>query len=397
MGKITGFLEFPRESVQRKPIEERIKHYKEFDTPLTPYRLKTQASRCMDCGVPFCNWGCPVDNLIPEFNEFVYQDQWKAAYGTLQSTNNFPEFTGRVCPAPCEPACCAGVVETPITIKQIELSIIEKAFEEGWVTPNIVDEESRTGIKIAVVGSGPAGLAAAQQLNLAGHTVTVFEKNEVIGGLLRLGIPDFKLEKWVVERRIDVLRAEGIEFKTNANIGGNVPVQGLLDDYDYICLTGGSEKPRDLPVKGRELEGAHFAMDFLMQQNRRVAGQEIPADEAIFAEGKHVIVIGGGDTGSDCVGTSIRQGAKSVTQLEIMPQPPEERAKDNTWPEWPKIHRTSSSQEEGCARKFSVTTRALTGDGKVEKLAGAEVEWIQDEGGNWRMQAVEGSDFDLQA
>ncbi|MDT8445463.1 MAG: glutamate synthase subunit beta [bacterium] len=394
MGKPTGFLEYVRENQKKQPVEERVQHFSEFEAPLTARRLTTQAARCMDCGVPFCNSGCPVQNLIPEFNEYVYQGQWHAAYGTLQSTNNFPEFTGRVCPAPCESACCAGLVDEPVAIKQVELAIIEKAFAEGWVKPN--KRVPSTGVRIAVVGSGPAGLAAADQLNLAGYEVTVFEKNEVVGGLLALGIPDFKLEKRIIKRRVDILKEQGVDFRTNTHVGVNFDVARLQEDFDYICLTGGSERPRDLPGRDHNLKGIHFAMDFLTQQNRRVGGREVPGED-ILATGKHVVVIGGGDTGSDCVGTSIRQDAASVTQIEILPEPPKERRENNPWPEYPQVYRTSSSQEEGCVRRFSVLTRELKGQGKIEALGCVEVEWTLDEAGQWKMAEKAGSEFELQA
>jgi len=394
MGKPTGFLEFVRENPKKQPVSERIQHYNAFEEPLTSRRLTTQAARCMDCGVPYCNFGCPVQNLIPEFNEYIYQGQWRNAYGTLQSTNNFPEFTGRVCPAPCESSCCAGLVDESISIKQIELAIIEKAYEEGWVKPNT--PVPSTGVKVAIVGSGPAGLAAAHQLNLAGHEVTVLEKNEVLGGLLRLGIPSFKLEKDIVERRIDIMRSQGILFKTNTHVGENFSVEQLQEDFDYICLTGGAEHPRDLPIPKNDLEGVHFAMDFLSQQNRRV--ENLPVKGAdILATDKHVVVIGGGDTGSDCVGTSIRQGAASVTQIEILPKPPKQRAEGNPWPEYPRVFQTSSSQEEGCTRLFSTSTKKLSGDSQVSGLICCEVNWTQDGQGQWKMTEKEGSEFTLQA
>jgi len=396
MGKATGYLEYPRENPTKRPVEERIQHYKEFEVRLSSRRLKTQAARCMDCGVPFCNDACTVSNLIPEFNDYLYHGQWQAAYGTLQSTNNFPEFTGRVCPALCEVSCTAGLVGDAVSIKQIELAIIEKAFEEGWVKPN--KRSDLTGVKIAVVGAGPAGLSAAHQLNLAGHDVTVFEKNEVVGGLLALGIPDFKLEKHIIQRRVNILKEEGIEFRLNADVGGNVPVQELKDNFDYICLTGGSEHPRDLPVPGRDLKGVEFAMDFLRQQNRRVGERDVK-DEDILATDKHVVVIGGGDTGSDCVGTSIRQGAKSVTQIEIMPKPPMERTEDNPWPQWSNILRTSSSHEEGCVRDFNILTDAFEGsDGQLKKVKAVRVNWeTPEDGGRPLLKKVAGSEFELKA
>lgn len=395
MGKATGFLEFARENSQKQAVGERIQHYKEFDIRLSSRRVTTQAARCMDCGVPFCNQSCGVSNLIPEFNDYVFKGKWLAAYGTLQSTNNFPEFTGRVCPAPCESSCCADLVTDPVSIKQIELAIIEKAFKEGWVKPNISEE--LTGKKIAIIGSGPAGLAAAAQLNVARHSITVFEKNEVIGGLLALGIPDFKLEKNIIDRRVYIMKASGVEFRTNAHVGQNISIEEILKEFDYVCLTGGSEHPRDLPVPGRELEGVEFAMDFLTQQNRRVGNREINSQE-ISAKGKNVVVIGGGDTGSDCVGTSIRQGAKSVTQIEILPKPPLERPADNPWPEWPRTLRTSSSHEEGCLRDFNILTEAFVGQQKLEILRCARVEWDKSAKGNPPlMKKIVGSEYEIKA
>ena len=395
MGKPTGFLEYGRENPKKQPVDERVKHWCEFEQGITDRRLSTQAARCMDCGVPFCNNGCPVQNLIPEFNEYIYDGLWKAAYGTLQSTNNFPEFTGRICPAPCEASCCAGLTGDPVAIKLIEKSIIEKAFAEGWVKPPIPVEKS--GKKVAIIGSGPAGLAAAAQLNLAGHEVVVYEKNEVLGGLLALGIPDFKLEKHIIDRRIKVMEDSGIVFKTNSNVGGNISAKDLDTEYDFICLAGGSESPRDLPQRDSKIQGVHFAMDFLVQQNRRVAGRKIEKPE-ILAKGKNVVVLGGGDTGSDCVGTSIRQGAKSVTQIEILPKPPSSRSEENPWPEWPLIFRTASSHEEGCNRLFSIATQKINEkNGKVNSLSCIEVDWSKDETGNWKMTEKAGSEFELKA
>lgn len=388
-------MEFIRENPPKESVKERIKHFREFEQLPSSRRLTTQAARCMDCGVPFCNWGCNVKNLIPEFNEYVYQGQWRSAYGALQSTNNFPEITGRICPAPCEASCCSDLVEDAVTIRMLEKAIIERAFAEGWVKPN--NPAPATGVKIAVIGSGPAGLAGAQQLNLAGHDITVFEKNEVIGGLMALGIPDFKLEKEIVERRIRLMKQEGIKFKPNSHIGKNVSTKELLDKFDYICLTGGAEKPRDLPIPGRDLDGVQFALDFLFQQNRRIGNRDIKGTE-ITAQGKHVVVIGGGDTGSDCVGTSIRQQAASVTQIEIMPAPPKKRAANNPWPEWPRIMRTSSSQEEGCARDFAIMSQEFVGKDKVEKIKCIRVEWSEpDENGRSDMNIVPGSEFELKA
>ncbi|MFZ9503610.1 MAG: glutamate synthase subunit beta, partial [Cyclobacteriaceae bacterium] len=332
MGKPTGFLEFNRELPKKREPQERIQDYKEIEKTGSEDLTRKQAGRCMDCGVPFCHNGCPLGNIIPEFNDAVYQGNWKQAYEILVSTNNFPEFTGRICPAPCEASCVLGINKPPVAIEFIEKSIIEKAFEDGYVKPNI--PKNRTGKKVAIVGSGPAGLAAAAQLNAAGHLVTVFERADEIGGLLRYGIPDFKLEKNVVERRIRLMEVEGVEFKTNANVGVNIPVQQLQDDFDAILLCGGSTVPRDLPIPGRELKGVHYAMDFLTQQNKRVSGKKVETED-IFATGKHVVVIGGGDTGSDCVGTSNRHGAASVSQLEIMSKPPKERSIATPWPNWP--------------------------------------------------------------
>ena len=395
MGKPTGFMEFIRENPPKASVRKRIKHFKEFEELPSERRLTTQAARCMDCGVPFCNWGCPVQNLIPEFNEYVYQGQWRAAYGALQSTNNFPEITGRVCPAPCEASCCAGLVEQPVTIRMLEKAIIEKAFTEGWVKPN--NPGPATGVKIAVIGSGPSGLAAAQQLNLAGHDVTVFEKNEVIGGLMSLGIPDFKLELEIVQRRVELLEQEGVKFRVNSHVGKNPTVKKILKDFDYVCLTGGSEKPRDLPIPGRKLKGVHFALDFLFQQNRRNAGRDIQGPE-ITAKDKRVVVIGGGDTGSDCVGTSIRQGAKSVTQIEILPAPPRKRKENNPWPEWPQIMRTSSSQEEGCKRDFAVVSKEFLGKKKVDTIKCERVKWSKpDKDGRNTMTVAPDSEFELKA
>ncbi len=394
MGKPTGFLEYGRENLKKQAVEDRTQHWGEFEEGITPRRLHTQAARCMDCGVPFCNFGCPVQNLIPEFNEYIYADQWRAAYGTLQSTNNFPEFTGRVCPAPCESACCAGLVVDPVAIKLVEKTIIERAFEEGWVKSNLGGQKS--GVKIAVIGSGPSGLAAAVQLNLAGHEVTVFEKNEVLGGLLALGIPDFKLEKHIIERRIEIMRQSGIEFKTQAQVGRNLPTQEVLDSFAYLCLCGGAERPNDLPNRPPNLAGIHQAMDFLSQQNRRVGGRAVGEAE-ILAKGKHVIVLGGGDTGADCVGTSIRQGAKSVTQIEILPKPPLNRTEDNPWPEYPRTFKVASSHEEGCSRLFSTKTAEFIGLEKVEKVSCIEVNWEKDSEGKWQVSDKPGTEFELQA
>ena len=396
MGKPTGFLEYPRVDRGYKPVEERIKYYREFVVPLPDDELTRQAARCMECGIPFCHQGCPVNNLIPDWNDLVYRGDWRTASDTLHSTNNFPEFTGRICPAPCQESCTLNLQDQPVTIKTIECAIVDRAWEEGWLEP--LPAAHKTGKKVAVVGSGPAGLACSQQLARAGHEVVLFEKNDRIGGLLRYGIPDFKFEKHIIDRRLEQMRAEGVEFRPNTHVGVDIPARELVDEYDAVVLAGGSEQPRDLPVEGRELDGIHFAMDFLRQQNRRVAGDEIPEDEAILATGKHVIVIGGGDTGSDCIGTSIRQGCKSVVQLEILPRPPEKEDKLLTWPDWPNKLRTSTSQEEGARREWCVTTKRFEGkDGKVTRIHCARVEWSKDEDGNWKMTEVPGSEFSLEA
>ncbi len=366
MGEVKGFLKYDRLELKKESVENRIKHYNEFLQPLTDEELKSQGARCMDCGIPFCQSGCPVDNLIPEWNDLVYRDKWEDAAKRLLSTNNFPEFTGRVCPAPCENSCVVSINKPAVTIKNIEKSIIERAFENGVIKPN--PPEKRTGKSVAIVGSGPAGLASADQLNKFGHSITLFEKNEVLGGLLALGIPDYKLDKSVVERRIDLMKEEGVAFETNCNIGKDISLSELQKDFDAVVLCGGAEEPRDLPVEGRDLEGIHFAMDFLKQQNRRNGNRSF-VDEEISAHGKNVVVIGGGDTGSDCIGTSFRQEAKSVVNLELMPQFPNERGQNNPWPEWALVDRVSTSIEEGCEREFAVMTKAFVGkDGKVEKL-----------------------------
>ncbi len=396
MGKPTGFLEIPREERTYAPVEQRIKHYSEFTISLSEEALNAQGARCMDCGIPFCHEGCPVNNIIPEWNDLVYKNNWREASDVLHSTNNFPEFTGRICPAPCEAACTLNIEDIPVTIKSIECAIVDRAWQEGWITPQVATKKS--GKKVAVIGSGPAGMAAAQQLIRAGHAVELFEREDRIGGLMRYGIPDFKMEKHYIDRRIEQMKAEGVIFHINSNVGVNVDIKQLQQDFDAVVLTGGSEHPRDLPVPGRELDGVHFAMDFMRQQKKRVAGDSIDAAEAITAEGKHVIVIGGGDTGSDCIGTSIRQGAASVTQLEIMPQPPEKEDKGVTWPDWPNKMRTSSSQEEGAARDWSVATKSIEGNaGVVTTLNGIRLDWVQDEKGSWLMNEIKGSEFSLKA
>jgi glutamate synthase (NADPH/NADH) small chain len=373
MGKPTGFKEFTRELPKKRDTKERLKDYKEINLELGEEKIKVQASRCMNCGVPFCHNGCPLGNIIPDFNDAVYENNWADAYEILASTNNFPEFTGRICPAPCEASCVLGINQPPVTIEEIEKNIIETAFKNNLVKPKLPSK--RTGKKVAVIGSGPAGLATAAQLNTAGHSVTVFERDDAIGGLLRYGIPDFKLEKWVIDRRLKIMEAEGIIFKTNANIGVNVQVKDLMRDFDALVLCGGSTIPRDLPIPGRHLKGVHFAMEFLPQQNSRVSGKVIPSAIEIMATGKNVMVIGGGDTGSDCVGTSNRHGAKSVTQIELLSKPPVSMDPLTVWPNWPMILRTSTSHEEGCERQWSINTKEFIGDaeGNLKALKIVEV------------------------
>jgi glutamate synthase (NADPH) small chain len=389
MGKTTGFMEYERLEEGYEPVTKRLKNWKEFVVALNPDQSKQQAARCMDCGTPFCNNGCPVNNIIPDFNDLVYRQDWQQAIAVLHSTNNFPEFTGRICPAPCEAACTLNVNDAPVGIKSIEHAIIDRAWQEGWVTPQ--PAKRQTGKKVAVVGSGPAGLAAAQQLARAGHAVTVFEKNSRIGGLLRYGIPDFKMEKHHIDRRVEQMQAEGVTFRTNARVGAaseeaktsaeaqaTISPQQLQAEFDAVLLAGGAENPRDLPVPGRELDGVHFAMDFLPQQNKVNAGDKLKSQ--IRADGKHVVVIGGGDTGSDCVGTSNRHGASSVTQFELMPQPPEVENRPLTWPYWPTKLRTSSSHEEGCERQFAIATKRFNGGtgkdkGRIKSLTTVKLQW----------------------
>jgi glutamate synthase (NADPH) small chain len=399
MGKPTGFLEVERADRGYEKPAARKKSWREFTKPLPEPVLRAQASRCMDCGIPFCHEGCPVNNLIPDWNNLVYREQWQQALVALHSTNNFPEFTGRICPAPCEASCTLNIDDNPVTIKTIECAIVDRGWQEGWIAPLV--PARRTGKRVAVVGSGPAGMACAQQLARAGHAVTLFEKADRIGGLLRYGIPDFKMEKGLIDRRVEQMRAEGVEFRTSVEIGADVSVDQLMAEYDAIALTGGAELPRDLEVPGRDLDGIHFAMDFLPQQNKRVAGDAEPVaapQGTITAKGKHVVVIGGGDTGSDCIGTSNRQGAKSITQLEILPKPPDKENKALVWPDWPLKLRTSSSHEEGCERDWAVLTkRALGKKGHIEKLECVRVEWMQGPDGRWAMQEIPDSTFALKA
>jgi glutamate synthase (NADPH/NADH) small chain len=388
VGKVTGFLEIDRQERKYAPAADRVRHYNEFIIPLSEEGTRNQAARCMDCGIPYCHNGCPVNNQIPDWNDLVYNNRWEEASRNLHSTNNFPEFTGRICPAPCETSCTLNIDDTPVTIKSIECAIVDRAWAEGWVKPEIAPE--KTGKKIAVVGGGPAGLAAAQQLARAGHNVHLFEKNRKVGGLLRYGIPDFKMEKHHIDRRVAQMETEGVTFHYGAHIGVTQDAQQLVDSFDAVLMTGGAEKSRDLPIPGRELAGIHPAMDFLPQQNRRVSKESPLDNKPILAGGKHVIVIGGGDTGSDCIGTSHRQGALSVTQLEIMPRPPEKENKPLVWPDWPLKFRTSSSQQEGADRDFSVVTKSFSGEnGEVKKLHCVRVDG--------KMQPIAGTEFELRA
>jgi glutamate synthase (NADPH/NADH) small chain len=388
VGKVTGFKEYARQAPERRDVTTRVNDYFEVYLPFAEEKVRTQAARCMDCGIPFCHTGCPVNNIIPDWNDLVYRDEWKEAIRVLHSTNNFPEFTGRICPAPCEASCVLGINEPPVTIKVIEKTIVDRAWKEGWIKPE--PPQVRTGKRVAVIGSGPAGLAASQQLNRAGHRVTLFEKADRIGGLLRYGIPDFKMEKHVIDRRLEQMAAEGVEFRTNAHVGHNVPVEDLQKEFDAILLTGGAENPRDLNVPGRDLQGIHFAMDFLPQQNKRNAGDEVK--DQILATGKNVVIIGGGDTGADCLGTVHRQKAKSVTQFEIMPMPPLDRAPSTPWPLWPLQLRSESSHEEGGLRDWAVGTTSFTGkNGAVKKLHAIRV------GPPPKFELLPGTDFTLDA
>jgi len=388
MGKAKGFMEVRKKEREYLGVESRTKNYNEFVVPLTEEDTKSQASRCMDCGVPYCHSGCPVNNQIPDWNDLVYTGMWKEALDNLHSTNNFPEFTGRICPAPCEASCTLNLYEEPVSIKTIECSIIDKGYENGWIVP--IFAKNKKGMSIAIIGSGPAGLACAQQLIRAGYDVTLYEKNQKAGGLLRYGIPDFKMEKNLIDLRVDQMTKEGVKFETGVNVGFDISIEELKNNYNAVVLTGGSEHPRDLPVPGRELEGVHFAMEFLPQQNRRVSNEDLNTSKEILAKDKNVIVIGGGDTGSDCIGTSIRQGAKSVTQLEIMPIPPENENKEMTWPNWPLKLRTSSSQQEGAIRDFSVMTESISGkNGIIKTIDCVKV--------NNNMKPISNSQFQLKA
>lgn len=397
MGKPTGFIEISRIDRRYEPTADRVVHYREFVIPLSDEEVSQQGARCMDCGIPYCHQGCPVDNLIPDWNDLVFHNDWQQAIETLHSTNNFPEFTGRICPAPCEAACTLNLDDKPVTIKTIECAIVDKAWKENWIKPQIA--RHRTGKRVAVIGSGPAGLACAQQLARAGHHVAIYEKADQIGGLLRYGIPDFKLSKGLIDRRMAQMRAEGVEFHTNSHVGVSIPVEQLRNDYDAVILAGGAEKPRDLPVPGRELKGVHFAMDFLTRNSKRVQGIHVSDEEFISANGRHVVVIGGGDTGSDCIGTSNRHGARSIAQIEILDRPPEREDKGLTWPNWPNRLRTSTSQEEGCQRMWNVLTKGFVGDanGRVRAVQYVLVRWDKDAAGRWQMTEVPGTEGEIPA
>ncbi len=396
MGKPTGFIEQPRQDVGHRPINQRTSDWQEVDIPLSLEAMTPQASRCMDCGIPFCHGSCPLGNRMPEFNDLVYHGRWREASAILHATNNFPEFTGRICPAPCEAACTLSINDDPVLIRHIECQIVERGFAEGWIQPRV--PKAMTGLKAAVVGSGPAGLAAAQQLARSGHEVTVFEKSDRIGGLLRYGIPDFKLDKRILDRRLAQLAAEGVVFQPGVVVGEDISDRYLRRTYDAICLATGASVPRDLDVPGQELDGVHFAMDYLSQQNYINAGDVISEANRVSANGKRVVVIGGGDTGSDCVGTAIRQGAREVHQVELLPQAPPRRAETDLWPDWPQILRTSSSHEEGGHRHWCILTKALAGsEGQVQQLHAIEVHWAQDDAGQWRMTERPGTEFTIDA
>ena len=396
MDKPLGFRDLGRQPLERQPVQDRVRHWREFDKTWSEEQAGRQASRCMDCAVPFCHMGCPLGNLIPEFNELVYRSRWLEALTRLLATNNFPEFTGRVCPAHCEASCVLSINQDPVTIEHLERTIADRGFQEGWIKPE--PPASRTGKKVAVVGSGPAGLAAAQQLNRAGHTVTVLERDEHVGGLLALGIPEFKLEKAIVKRRIELMAAEGVIFRAGITVGANLPVSRLLSDFDAICLAGGSTRARDLDIPGRELRGIHTAMEYLAQQNRVQAGEYIDPESRITAEGKRVVILGGGDTGSDCLGTAHRQGAAGVYQLELLPEPPEKRLPENPWPQWPVILMSTAAQEEGGIRDYNILTKRLSGgNGAVERLHAVRLEWgPPDDSGRLTMNEIPGSEFEIE-
>ena len=396
MGKVTGFKEFGREPPERRPAQERIKDYREFYQRWPEQDIRDQSGRCMNCAVPFCHTGCPLGNIIPDWNDLVYKGQWHEALDSLHSTNNFPEFTGRICPAPCEASCVLTINQDPVTIEYIEKAIVDRGFDEGWIVAQ--PPQFRTSKRVAVVGSGPAGLAAAQQLNRAGHQVTVFERDNHIGGLLTLGIPDFKLDKSVVARRVQLMQEEGVEFKTGCHVGVDYPTLNLRNEFDAVCLAGGSTAARDLDVPGRQLGGIHLAMEYLTQQNRILAGEIIEPSERITAEGRRVVILGGGDTGADCLGTAHRQGAEVVYQYELLPEPPLTREPSNPWPQWPMILRSSAAHEEGGIRNYSILTKSFSGsNGHVENLNGVRIEWATpDSSGRPSMHEVPGSDFVLQ-
>jgi glutamate synthase (NADPH/NADH) small chain len=397
VGKPSGFIEFNREPPDRRAIRERIRDFREVYQSWPQEKVQAQGARCMGCAVPFCHQGCPLGNLIPDWNDLVYQGRWQMALAALLSTNNFPEFTGRICPAPCETSCVLAINNDPVTIEHIEKAIADRGFSEGWITPQVPIQ--RTGKRVAIIGSGPAGLAAAQQLNHAGHQVTVFERDEYIGGLLTLGIPDFKLEKAVVQRRVELMEKEGIEFRINANVGVNIPVGELRSLYDAICLSGGSTEARLLKIPGLELKGVHPAMEYLTQQNRLIAGQHVRPEDRITAEGKRVVILGGGDTGADCLGTAHRQGAKEIYQLELLPQPPPGRSATNPWPQWPLTLKSSPAHEEGGVRDYNILTKAFTGiDGQLQKLHAVRLEWSPpDENGKSAMHEIPGSELEIEA
>jgi len=392
MGKPTGFLEYERQGPRRRPVEERVHDWLEIYEEFPKESLRKQAARCMDCGIPFCHQGCPLGNIIPDWNDFVYRGYWREAIDRLHATNNFPEFTGRLCPAPCEAACVLGINDDPVTIKLIEQSIIDYAWEQGWIKPQ--PPAVRTGKKVAIVGSGPAGLACAQQLARAGHSVTVFERADRIGGLLRYGIPDFKMRKYLIDRRLAQMEAEGVEFRTRVNVGYDIDARELLANFDAVCLAGGATQPRDLQVPGRELKGVYFAMEYLTLQNRRIAGDEIPEEQFISAKGKKVIILGGGDTGADCLGTALRQGAREVKQYELLPRPPDTRPPETPWPMWPNIFRVSSAHEEGGERDYQILTKRLSGEnGELRKLHAVRVEFVN-ENGRTVMREIPGTEFE---